>query len=143
MRRAIVPAFALFGLLVAAACGSPAVSSPAGSVPAASVPAASEPAATTGSTACHVTTDPVVNAVEASIADRAFDPDPVEAKVGGAISWHNEDAVPHTATLDDVDCDTDLIIRGATGTLVFDEAGTYAYHCRIHPTMHGTITITP
>jgi len=32
---------------------------------------------------------------------------------------------------------------GASFTFVFTAAGTYPYHCSIHPNMVGTITITP
>jgi plastocyanin len=143
MRRSIIAAFGLFVLLAAGACGAPSSSAPPASQPAASQPATSTEPTSAPSTACMRTTDPVENAVAVTIADLAYSPDPVQAKVGGAIEWHNEDGVPHTATLDDIDCDTDQIIRGGTGVLVFSEAGTYAYHCRIHSSMHGTITIAP
>jgi plastocyanin len=140
MRRSIVPALAMFVLLVAGACGG----SSSSSAPPASQPAASQPAASVGTIACKQPgTDPVTTPVAVSISNRTYDPDPVQAKVGEAIEWHNEDGVPHTAALDDLDCSTDQLIRGQTGTLVFAEAGTYAYHCNIHSTMHGTITIAP
>jgi plastocyanin len=145
MRRSIVPAFGLFVLLAAGACGTPAsTASPA----APSQPVASQPATSAGptqapTTACARATEPVTTPVTVTIADLAYSPDPVQAKVGGAIEWHNEDGVTHTATLDDLDCDTDQITSGQTGVLVFSEAGTYAYHCRIHSSMHGTITIAP
>jgi plastocyanin len=96
-------------------------------------------------TACHTpaTNEPLTTPVAVAIADRSYDPDPVQARVGEAIQWTNEDSVPHTATLDDVDCGTDQLMRGEQGVLVFTEAGTYPYHCRIHSSMHGTITIAP
>ncbi|HEV8489114.1 MAG TPA: cupredoxin domain-containing protein [Candidatus Limnocylindrales bacterium] len=143
MRRLIVPGFALFALLAAGACGAPATTASPASQPAASQPATSAGPTSAPATACTPATEPVANPVAVTIADLTYSPDPVQAKVGGAIEWHNEDGVTHTATLDDLDCDTDQITSGQTGVLVFSEAGTYAYHCRIHSSMHGTITIAP
>lgn len=139
MRRSIAPAFVLLVLIVAGACGGSAASSPP------SVRPAQSTAPPTVATACHTpaTNEPPTTPVAVAIAERSYDPDPVEAKVGEAIEWTNEDSVPHTATLDDVDCGTEQLGRGQQGVLVFTEAGTFAYHCRIHSSMHGTVTITP
>ena len=81
-------------------------------------------------------------AVTVQIANFAFDPPEVTAKVGETIGWTNGDSTAHTATTDDGGCDTGNIAQNATAGLVFDAAGTYAYHCKIHPNMTGTITIT-
>ncbi len=72
----------------------------------------------------------------------AFGPSTVEAKVGDVIAFTNKDSASHTATLDDDGCTTDGIGNGATGALVFSEAGSYPFHCRIHPDMTGTFEIT-
>jgi plastocyanin len=70
-------------------------------------------------------------------------PDPVTAKVGDVIGWTNGDSAPHTATLDDGSCSTDNISQGATGLLVFNKAGSYTYHCKIHSSMKDfKITVT-
>jgi plastocyanin len=136
MRRMIVPAFVLFVFLVAGACGGTAASAPPGSQP-----AASPGASTVAPTICRQAPDPVTNPVSVTISGNTYTPNPVQAKVGEPIQWGNEDGVPHTATLDDVDCDTGLISRGQTRTLVIAAAGTYPYHCEVHSTIHGTITI--
>lgn len=139
MRPSIASSLVLFVLLVAGACDGSAASSPPSSQPAPST------APSSAATACHTpaTDEPLTTPVAVAIADRLYDPDPVQAKVGEAIQWTNEDSVPHTATLDDVDCGTAQLSRGQQGVLVFTEAGTYAYHCRIHSSMHGTVTIAP
>jgi plastocyanin len=102
------------------------------------------PAATVGDSGdggpCTVTTD--APAVTVTIAGSAFDPGTVQATVGQAIGWENQDALPHTATLDEGDCTTENLGRGDVGGLVFSVPGTYSYHCRIHPDMTGTIEIT-
>jgi plastocyanin len=139
MRRSIASAFALFVLLAAGACGGSPASAPPLAQPTPS------PAPSIEAAACHTpaTNEPLTTPVAVAIADRSYDPDPVRAKVGEAIQWTNEDSVPHTATLHGVDCDTGQLSRGQQGVLVFTEAGTYDYRCRVHSSMHGTITITP
>jgi plastocyanin len=37
---------------------------------------------------------------------------------------------------------SDVLGNGETFTTRFQEAGTYAYFCAIHPTMKGTIEVT-
>ena len=140
MRRLPVVAFSLFALLALSACASGSGSAaPAATAPelAASEPAASAPAA--GGGGC--TTSSEEGAAQVGIEDFTFSPGDVTAAVGETISWTNPDSAPHTATLDDGACDTGNIAQGATAGLVFDAAGTYPYHCTIHPNMKGTITI--
>ena len=139
MRRLPILAFSLFALLALSACASgsgtaaPAATAPQ---PAASEPAASAPAAGGGCTASSE-----AGAVSVGIENFAFAPADVSAAVGETITWTNSDSAAHTATLDDGACDTGNIAQNASAGLVFDAAGTYPYHCTIHPNMKGTITI--
>lgn len=75
------------------------------------------------------------------IVEFTYQPDPVVVQVGGKVIWQNEDAAPHTATADDGSFDTGTIEKGKIGSETFKEAGTFAYHCTIHPTMHGTVEV--
>jgi plastocyanin len=140
MRRRPILAFSLFALLALSACASgsgtaaPAATAPQ---PAASEPAASAPAA--GGGGCTASSE--AGAVSVGIENFAFAPADVSAAVGETITWTNSDSAPHTATLDDGACDTGNIAQNASAGLVFDAAGTYPYHCTIHPNMKGTITI--
>ena len=137
MRRLPVLAFSLFALLALSACAS-AQEGPVDTDTTAPTPgAASAPAA--GGGGC--TTSSEEGAAQVGIENFTFSPGDVTAAVGETITWTNEDSAPHTATLDDGACDTGNIAQGATAGLVFDAAGTYAYHCNIHPNMTGTITI--
>ena len=143
MRRLPVLAFSLFALIALSACASaqegPVDSDNTAPTPGAvaSEPAASAPAA--GGGGC--TTSDEAGAVTAGMEGFAFQPADVTAAVGETITWTNADSAPHTVTLDDDSCSTDNIAQGASAGLVFDAAGTYPYHCKIHPNMTGTITI--
>ncbi|HEX3241292.1 MAG TPA: cupredoxin domain-containing protein [Solirubrobacterales bacterium] len=75
------------------------------------------------------------------IVEFAYGPDPVVVKVGGKVTWQNEDTAPHTATADDGSFDTDTLEKGKLKSATFKEAGTFPYFCEIHPTMHGTVEV--
>jgi plastocyanin len=94
-----------------------------------------------GSDPCSKST--ATGTVQAGVADFAFAPATVTAKVGDVITWTNAGPASHTVTVDDhSSCDTGSIASGATGSLTFSAAGTYPFHCSIHSSMKGTITIT-
>jgi plastocyanin len=133
--------------LLVAACSSPAVTSApttAATNPAATSPATT-PAVTAGPTAaaapCENTTD--ATTVEASIESFTFVPANVSAGVGDVITWTNGDSAPHAVGLDDGSCAMDgNILSGQSKSLVFTVAGTFPFHCTVHPSMTGTITIS-
>ncbi|HZC32802.1 MAG TPA: cupredoxin domain-containing protein [Candidatus Bathyarchaeia archaeon] len=135
--------------LAIAACSSPASSSPpaaATDTPAASVAAASS---TTASLAAASTAPSVAASSGASgssaveIKNVAYNPTTITVKVGTKVTWTNNDTFAHTVTLDDNSVDSGNVAAGATFDNTFAKAGTFAYHCKIHASMHGTVTVTP
>lgn len=146
MSRTLSLAVATAVLLIVSACSGGTASSPApASQPAATEappsesPAASESGAATE--ACAPSAD--AGAVTATIADFAFSPATITAKVGDVISWTNNDSAPHTATVkSDATCTTESLANGASGGIVFNTAGSYDYFCKIHPTMTGKIEVS-
>ena len=62
-------------------------------------------------------------------------------KAGDSISIVNADSTDHTVTADNGTFDI-AAAAGSTTALVVPKAGTYAIHCKIHASMHGTITVT-
>src|SRR3954469_3988092 len=80
-------------------------------------------------------------AEKVQIVEFSYEPEPVVVQVGGKVTWQNEDTAPHTATADDGSFDTGTIEKGKLGSATFKEAGTFTYHCEIHPTMHGTVEV--
>lgn len=76
------------------------------------------------------------------IDDFEYDPDPVIVRPGDAVEWHNHDSVPHDATADNGDWASAVLGQGESDTLVFEQSGTWTYHCSIHPTsMEGTLHV--
>ena len=71
----------------------------------------------------------------------AFDPTTVPVAAGGdAITIVNEDGISHTFTLDDGSVDEPLA-GGATVTVDVDISEDAPFHCEIHPSMTGTLTL--
>jgi plastocyanin len=97
---------------------------------------------TPGAAASGCTKSTATGTVAAGIKDFDFSPTAITAKVGDVITWTNSGAAQHNPTLDDNSCQTDPIDAAATGSLAFSKAGTFPFHCAIHPSMKGTITIT-
>ena len=77
------------------------------------------------------------------IAGFAFAPASLTVKAGTTVTWVNDDAPAHTVTADDGSFGSPNLAHGATFSQRFGTAGSYAYHCAIHPSMVGTVVVTP
>lgn len=76
-----------------------------------------------------------------------FEPSTLDVSAGTTVTWNNDDAINHAATAGTPEAreetfDIDLPEEAASGSHTFDEAGTYAYFCRVHESMTGEITVT-
>ena len=76
---------------------------------------------------------------DVTIAGFAYSPNPITIRVGDTVRWTNQDAAPHTATGSGFN--TGTMSTGASRSVTFHSAGTFAYHCTIHPTMTGTVVV--
>lgn len=65
---------------------------------------------------------------------------PADLKIGDAIIWINQDSVPHTVTARDKSFNL-AVDRGAKVRQVLTTAGTFAFYCRYHPMMRGTLKV--
>ncbi len=73
----------------------------------------------------------------------SFSPNPASAKVGQKVAWHNGDGITHTATANGGGFDTGSIGSGGTSNpITMMTAGSFSYHCGIHPSMVGTLNVT-
>lgn len=134
MRRILVTLVALLAL-VGTACSSGTKAS-GGSSP---------PTGGTGQGGC-----PDANAVDltadnpftVTIKDFDFSPDCFKVASASSITIVNNDSVDHTFTIDGTQVDA-LIPAGQTfnGESPGLAPGTYAFHCKIHPQMTGTIIV--
>ena len=69
-----------------------------------------------------------------------FSPATLTVSAGTQVTVTNDDSTAHTATADDGNSfDTGNIDPGSSGTIDVPKAGSYAYHCSIHPFMKATI----
>lgn len=76
-----------------------------------------------------------------TIQNYAYSPATLTVKLGDTVTWTNQDSIGHSATADDNSFDTGILSQGQSKTITFNKAGTYTYHCRVHPYMHGTIVV--
>jgi plastocyanin len=77
-----------------------------------------------------------------TIDNFAFSPKTLTVKAGSKLTVKNKDSTTHTFTADKGAFDTGDIDSGSSATVTVKKPGTYAYHCNIHSSMHGTIKVT-
>jgi plastocyanin len=75
------------------------------------------------------------------IRDDAFVPASLTVKAGDTVTFVNDDDDAHTATADDASWDSEGLNQGQKWTHAFMKAGKIAYHCTVHPMMHGTLVV--
>jgi plastocyanin len=85
---------------------------------------------------------PPADAVNVRIANLAFDPSAISIETGQAVTWTNEDSVPHTVTSLDGVFDSGIFDPGASLSWTFGEAGSFPYQCQLHPTMQGAVDVS-
>jgi len=84
--------------------------------------------------------EPATDGAQIIIQHFMFSPAALTIKAGTTVRWLNKDDEPHTvvsgALFRSAALDT-----GDTFSFRFDQPGTYAFVCTIHPMMNGTITV--
>jgi plastocyanin len=120
-------------LIVAAACGGNYSSSTPASPTAA--PTSTTPVSVGPSSSVSI---PVG---AAALGTAAFAPDGLTVDAGTTVTWTNTDSVSHTSTSDAPGWDSGIVAPGGQFTRSFQTAGTYKYHCAIHPGMIGTVVV--
>jgi len=86
-----------------------------------------------------MTTSPPPNQV--FIQNMAFNPGVISVAANTTIMWTNKDGVTHTVTSNTGKFDSGNIAPGGTFSFKFADAGSYPYHCTIHPNMTGTVNV--
>ena len=79
--------------------------------------------------------------VHVKIVNFAFEPSRLIVSPGTRVVWTNDDSDPHTVTADRSGFSSQALDTGSSYTLVARRAGSFPYHCTIHPFMHGTLVV--
>ena len=70
----------------------------------------------------------------------------IQVNVGDAVKWINDDAAFHTVTHGTPGSERALfdfsLFPRNEASFAFEEAGEYAYYCRVHPWTQGAVTVT-
>lgn len=74
----------------------------------------------------------------------SYNPSPTTIKAGQRVIWKNVDTRTHDTIQDANTFSVPPIAGGAqSDPVTLSTPGTFTYHCGIHPSMTGTITVTP
>lgn len=84
------------------------------------------------------------------MGDKAFQPNPINIKVGDTVTWLNDDSDKHTVTSGfgpndpnkGKQFDSGLLAEGQTFIHTFKTAGEFNYFCEPHPSMIGKVIVT-
>jgi plastocyanin len=75
-----------------------------------------------------------------AISDFEFSPATIRVSSGARVGVTNSDTAAHTVTADDGQSfNSGTVEPGASNTIQAPRAGTYPYHCDIHPFMKGKL----
>jgi plastocyanin len=74
-----------------------------------------------------------------TIQNFTFLPASLSINMGDAVTWINQDSVPHTI-VGDFATSPDLS-NGQSFSFTFNQSGSFPYHCGIHPSMLGEVIV--
>ncbi len=78
---------------------------------------------------------------EVWIQGMAFSPSVITVAAGTTITWTNKATIDHTVTSDTGLFDSGDIGSNGTFSFKFTTAGSYPYHCAIHPSMKAKVVV--
>ena len=122
---------------------------PSAMTPESPMPASSPTPAHTPAPAPHPVATPAPAPISGTayvvIKNFSFIPSNVKIKKGTKVIWVNNDTTTHTIVADagtGVGMNSDKLTPGDSYAYTFPNAGTFTYHCGLHPSMIGTVTVT-
>jgi len=90
---------------------------------------------------------------DVDITDFKFTPSTITVNEGDTVFWHQKGRVGHSVTADDGSFDSspgcdatpdnDNCLKPGDTFSVTLPSGTFAYHCKVHRSMTGTIVVNP
>jgi plastocyanin len=85
-----------------------------------------------------------VIAIRANNGSFSFDPVNEVITVGQSVAWRNDDSMTHAIVDGTGVLNTGNIAPGATsGSVALNAPATIQYHCSIHPSMKGLVSVNP
>jgi plastocyanin len=78
---------------------------------------------------------------EVDIDNFSFTPKDLTITKGTQVTWVNKDDVPHTVVSVDRKFKSRALDTDEKFSFTFQDAGTYAYFCSVHPVMMGKIIV--
>jgi plastocyanin len=142
----ILPVLAAVAAIAVAGCGSSSSDSGSGSSSGGGAYSAPKATATAAATAAATTAKAPADsggALSVNIANFAFAPADIQAKVGQKITFTNQDSTAHTATATaGATFDSGSLDQGKSFSFTPTKAGTIKFMCSFHPNMVGTITVS-
>ena len=89
---------------------------------------------------CTKASDPGLN--EVFIQNSDFNPSTITVAANTTLTWRNKDSMAHTVTSDTGnELNSGNIPANGTWSHTFAAAGTYPYHCTIHPAMKAAVKV--
>ncbi|OPY36281.1 MAG: plastocyanin [Methanoregula sp. PtaU1.Bin051] len=81
-----------------------------------------------------------------TIRDFIFSPQSITVKTGSIVRWENLDSVPHRIMFTDssgrdTNVESSTLAPSQSYSRKFAAPGKYAYYCKIHPEMKGTVIV--
>jgi plastocyanin len=76
-----------------------------------------------------------------TVSQMRFGPNRVVVKKGATVTWNFQDGMPHTVTAVDGSFDSGRLGSGGRFSHTFDQPGTFAYYCTLHPSMRGEVVV--
>jgi plastocyanin len=79
--------------------------------------------------------------VNVTIDNFSFTPKEITVAKGTTVVWTNHDDVPHTVVSPDKAFRSKALDTDDQFSFTFNDAGTFAYFCSVHPMMTGKVTV--
>ena len=102
------------------------------------------PTSPTATSTVEVVSCPASGTTAVSVQNFAFSPAGITVPVNAIVKWTNLDSTTHTVTSTTVPTNGTFdsqLNPGASVCMKFSSAGSFSYHCSIHTTMTGMVTV--
>jgi plastocyanin len=84
---------------------------------------------------------PSEQGAEVAIHGNTFDPASATIDAGEHVQFVNHDSVKHSVTADSGGSFDKDVAGNGEADVEFSSPGTYAFHCKYHPAMKGTVIV--